>query len=123
MRNHTEQQALPYGAARVPTKVLESKEQYNFLIAKLSVPKLDGSKYGAVIGQVKVDDDVSKEPVAGLYYNRACMLAIGVSQNLDASSLKTIEVGCVDVGDTFEYELRCQGVNSACRSTVGKRRP
>ncbi|KAJ4984689.1 hypothetical protein SVAN01_09803 [Stagonosporopsis vannaccii] len=82
------------------------KNKTNRLKAKLSVPKPDDSKYGTVVGQVKVDDSISKKPVAELFYNREGTLTIGVSQIPDLSSLKMTEVGHVDVGDPFEYELR-----------------
>jgi|SRR5690242_17508450 len=85
------------------------KNEINRLKAKLSVPKPDNSKYGTVVGQVKVDDSLSKKPVAELFYNRAGTLTIGVSQIPDVSSLKMTEVGHVDVGDTFEYELSYEG--------------
>lgn len=81
------------------------KSGVNRLKANLSVPKPDDSKYGTVIGQVKVDDNVSKKPVAELFYNRAGTLTIGVSQVPDVSSLKMTEIGHVKVGDTFQYEL------------------
>ncbi|KAF2631744.1 polysaccharide lyase family 7 protein [Macroventuria anomochaeta] len=87
----------------------DPKKRINSLKAKLSVPKPDDSKYGTVIGQVKVDDDVSKKPVAELFYNRAGMLTIGVSQIPDVSSLKMTEVGHIEVGETFEYELKYEG--------------
>lgn len=87
----------------------DPKNHTNSLEARLSVPKPDNSEYGTVIGQVKVDDSLSKKPVAELFYNRGGALTIGVSQNPDVSSLKMTEVGHIDVGDTFEYELRYEG--------------
>ncbi|KAH6644066.1 alginate lyase 2 [Boeremia exigua] len=87
----------------------DPKKNVNLLKAKLSVPKPDNSKYGTVVGQVKVDDSISKKPVAELFYNRSGTLTIGVSQIPDVSSLKMTEVGRVDVGKTFQYELRYEG--------------
>lgn len=87
----------------------DPKNKTNHLKAKLSVPKPDDSKYGTVVGQVKVDDSISKKPVAELFYNREGTLTIGVSQIPDVSSLKMTEIGRVNVGDTFEYELAYEG--------------
>lgn len=83
----------------------------NSLRVKLSVPRPDESKYGTVVGQVKVDDSLSKKPVAELFYNKAGVLTIGVSQIPDVSSLKMTEVGHVEVGKRFEYDLRYEGGN------------
>lgn len=90
-------------------KSWDPRDDINSLRVKLSVPKPDDSKYGTVIGQVKVDDSVSKKPIAELFYNRAGVLTIGVSQIPDVSSLKMTEVGQVEVGKSFEYDLRYQG--------------
>lgn len=68
--------------------------------------KPDDSKCGTVVGQLKVDNSVSKKPAAELFYNRAGILTVGVSQILDVSSLKTTEVGRVVMGERFGYELR-----------------
>lgn len=87
----------------------DPKQTVNSLAVKLSVPKPDGSQYGTVIGQVKVDDSVSKKPVAELFYSKAGILTIGVSQIPDVSSLKMTEVGHVEVGKEFEYVLRYEG--------------
>ncbi|KAL1650967.1 hypothetical protein SLS61_005736 [Didymella pomorum] len=75
------------------------------------LPRPDESKYGTVVGQVKVDDSLSKKPVAELFYNKAGVLTIGVSQIPDVSSLKMTEVGHVEVGKRFEYDLRYEGGN------------
>lgn len=90
-------------------KSWDPKDDINSLRVKLLVPKPDDSKYGTVIGQVKVDDSVSKKPVAELFYNRAGVLTIGVSQIPDVRSLKMTKVGQVEVGKSFEYDLRYQG--------------
>jgi hypothetical protein len=87
-------------------KSWDPKGDYNRLTVLLSVPKPDDSKYGTVIGQVKVDDDVSKKPVAELFYDQAGILRMGVSQIPDVSSLKMTEVGLVKVGRTFRYEIQ-----------------
>ena len=71
----------------------DRRNSVNSLRVKLSVPRPDESKYGTVVGQVKVDDSLSKKPVAELFYNRAGVLTIGVSQISDVSSLKMTEVG------------------------------
>lgn len=78
----------------------------NRLKVRLAVSKADDSKYGTVIGQVKVDDSVSKKPVAELFYNKSGTLTMGVSQIPDVSSLKMTEIGQIDVGKTFGYEIR-----------------
>lgn len=87
----------------------DPKNRANSLKVKLSVPKPDDSKYGTVIGQVKIDDNVSKKPLAELFYNRDGKLTIGVSQIPDVSSLKMTEVGNVAIGKMFEYQLRYEG--------------
>ncbi|OSS49100.1 hypothetical protein B5807_05333 [Epicoccum nigrum] len=86
-------------------KSWDPKNSVNVLKVTLSVPTPDDSKYGTVIGQVKVDDDISKKPVAELFYNRSGNLTIGVSQIPDVSSLKMTVVGHVEVGNTFQYQL------------------
>lgn len=85
------------------------------------MPKPDGSKFGTVVGQVKVDDSISKKPVAELFYNRAGTLTIGVSQIPDVSSLKMTEVGQVEVGKTFEYELRYEEGKLSVRIDDGEK--
>lgn len=89
----------------------DPRNAVNSFRVQLSVPRLDDSKYGTVVRQVKVDDNFSKEPVAELFYNRAGILTIGVSQIPDVSSLKMTEVGQVEVGKRFEYNLRYEGGN------------
>ncbi|KAH8725529.1 alginate lyase 2 [Phaeosphaeriaceae sp. PMI808] len=87
----------------------DPKRSVNSLKVKLAVPKPDDSKYGTVVGQIKIDDSVSKKPLAELFYAKDGTLTIGVSQIFDVSSLKMTEVGHVDVGKAFEYELKYQG--------------
>jgi hypothetical protein len=84
----------------------DSSGAVNRLKASLIVKTADDSKYGTVIGQVKVDDSVSKKPVAELFINKSGTLTIGVSQIPDKSSLKMTEIGKVTIGEKFEYELR-----------------
>ena len=84
----------------------DSNGSLNRLKVSLSVKKADDSKYGTVIGQVKVDDSVSKKPVAELFINKSGTLTIGVSQIPNQSSLKMTEIGSVKIGEKFEYELR-----------------
>jgi hypothetical protein len=95
------------------TELRESKPEswkssgaVNRLKVSLTVKTADDSKYGTVIGQVKVDDSVSKKPVAELFVNKSGTLTIGVSQIPDKSSLKMTEVGKIKVGEKFGYELR-----------------
>lgn len=78
----------------------------NRLKATLLVKTADDSKYGTVIGQVKVDDSVSKKPVSELFINKSGTLTIGVSQIPNQSSLKMTEIGKVTIGEKFSYELR-----------------
>ena len=87
----------------------DPKNSANSLKVKVSVPKPDDSKYGTVIGQIKIDDNVSKKPLAELFYNREGKLTVGVSQIPDVSSLKMTEVGHIAVGKTFEYQLKYEG--------------
>jgi hypothetical protein len=68
------------------------------LRVELAVLWLDDSKYGMVIGQAKVGDSLSKKPVAELFYNRARIFTVGVSQIPDVGSLKMTEVGQIEVG-------------------------
>ncbi|KAJ8117889.1 hypothetical protein OPT61_g1013 [Boeremia exigua] len=103
-------------------KSWDPKNDVNLLKARLSVPKPDDSKYGTVVGQVKVDDSVSKKPVAELFYNRAGTLTIGVSQIPDVSSLKMTEIGNVAVGATFQYELRYEGGKLSVRIDDGEQK-
>lgn len=81
----------------------------NSLKVQLAVVKPDDSKFGIVIGQIKIDADVSKKPLAELFYSNDGTIRFGVSQIPDVSSLKMHEVGNVAVGVEFEYELKYQG--------------
>ncbi|KAF2822765.1 hypothetical protein CC86DRAFT_396378 [Ophiobolus disseminans] len=58
----------------------ELRDSINRLKVQLAVTEPDDSKSGTVIGQVKVDDEVSKKPVAELFYSNDVMLKLGVSQ-------------------------------------------
>lgn len=87
----------------------DSNDATNRLNVSLAVIKADNSKYGTVIGQVKVDDSVSKKPVAELFINESGILTIGVSQIPNKSSLKMTEIGQVSIGEKFSYELRYEG--------------
>ncbi|KAJ4316555.1 hypothetical protein N0V94_005395 [Neodidymelliopsis sp. IMI 364377] len=100
----------------------DPQNRVNSLRAKLSVPQPDDSEFGTVIGQVKVDDDVSKKPVAELFYNKAGVLTMGVSQIPDVSSLEMTEVGSVAVGDTFEYEIEYEGGELSVRIDGGEKK-
>jgi hypothetical protein len=84
----------------------DPKHSTNSLSVQLAVTKPDDSQYGTVIGQIKVDDDISKKPVAELYYAQDGTIRLGVSKAPDVSSLKWSQVGHVAVGTTFEYELK-----------------
>ncbi|CAI6334649.1 unnamed protein product [Periconia digitata] len=84
----------------------DSKTATNRLKAELTVVTADDSKYGTVIGQVKVDDKVSKKPLCELFINKSGTLTLGVSQIPDVSSLKMTEIGKVKIGEKFSYELR-----------------
>jgi hypothetical protein len=86
----------------------------NILRVRVAVTQPDDSKYGTVIGQVKIDDAVSTKPLAELFFAQDGTVRIGVSQIPDVSSLKMTEVGKVGVGETFTYELKYQG----CRLSV-----
>ncbi|KAF1949314.1 alginate lyase 2 [Byssothecium circinans] len=84
----------------------DSKTATNRLKASLTVKVADDSKYGTVIGQVKVDDKVSKKPLTELFINKSGTITAGVSQIPDVSSLKMTEIGKVKIGEKFSYELR-----------------
>ncbi|KAH7081660.1 polysaccharide lyase family 7 protein [Paraphoma chrysanthemicola] len=84
----------------------DPKGSTNRLTVQLAVPKPDDSKYGTVIGQVKIDGSISKKPLAELFYAKDGTLTIGVSQIPNVSSLKMTKVGHVAVGETFEYQLK-----------------
>lgn len=92
-----------------PSKSWNPASKTNSLKVTLAVKKPDDSKYGTVIGQVKVDDDVSKKPLAELFYAQDGAIRIGVSQIPDVSSLKMSDAGHVAVGKKFSYELKYQG--------------
>jgi hypothetical protein len=78
----------------------------NRLRAALTVVKADDSKHGTVVGQIHVDDDVSKKPVCELFVNGEGVVTMGVEQVPDESSLKYTKVGDVVIGERFEYEIR-----------------
>lgn len=82
------------------------KSTTNGMKVRMAVKKPDNSNYGTVIGQVKIDGDVSTKPLAELFYDQSGTIRIGVSQVPDVSSLKITEVGRVAVGQTFDYELQ-----------------
>jgi len=84
----------------------DPKSSINRLVVQLAVTKPDDSQYGTVIGQIKVDDAISKKPVVELFYAQDGTIRLGVSQTPGVSSLKWMTVGHVAVGAKFEYELR-----------------
>jgi hypothetical protein len=92
----------------------------NSLKVELAVVKADNSKYGTVIGQVKVDGDVSTKPLAEVFYARDGTIRIGVSQVPNVSSLKMGEVGHVAVGTRFGYELKYQSGRLSIRIGGGR---
>jgi hypothetical protein len=93
------------------------RNNVDLLKERLSVPKPDDSKYGTVIGQVKVDDE---KPMAELFCNEAGILTIGVPQILHVSSLKMIDVGQVEVSKSFAYALRYKSGKSTVQINDGK---
>lgn len=98
----------------------DPKSKTNKLTAQLQVTKPDDSKYGTVIGQVKIDGSISTKPLAELFYAQDGTLRIGVSQIPDVSSLKMTEVGHVPVGDKFSYELKYQECKFSVKIGEGK---
>jgi hypothetical protein len=84
----------------------DPKSSTNSLNVQVAVTKPDDGKYGTVVGQVKIDDDVSKKPLAELFYAQDGTIRIGVSQIPDEPSLKMTEVGHVAVGQKFAYTLK-----------------
>lgn len=84
----------------------DPKAGTNRLKVSLAIRQADDSKYGTVIGQVKVDDTVSQKPVSELFVNKNGIFSLGVSQIPNQSTLKMTEVGKVTIGQRFTYELR-----------------
>lgn len=82
------------------------KAPVNRLKASLKVVKADDSKHGTVVGQIHVDDKVSKKPVCELFVNKKGEVTMGVEQIPDESSLKYFPVGKVKIGQKFSYEIR-----------------
>lgn len=85
------------------------KAAINRLRASVKVVKADDSKHGTVVGQIHVDDSVSKKPVCELFVNAKGEVSMGVEQIPDESSLKVTKVGKVTIGKKFEYEIRYEG--------------
>ncbi|KAF9733358.1 hypothetical protein PMIN04_003176 [Paraphaeosphaeria minitans] len=85
------------------------KAAVNRLRASLKVVKADDSARGTVVGQIHVDDAVSKKPVCELFVNAKGEVTMGVEQIPDESSLKYTKVGKVTIGRKFEYEIRYEG--------------
>ncbi|KAF2195277.1 polysaccharide lyase family 7 protein [Zopfia rhizophila CBS 207.26] len=78
----------------------------NRLKVQLAVPQPDDSGHGTVIGQIHVDDKISTKPVCELFYNKNGDISMGVEQIPKESSLKLTDIGHVDKGETFTYEIR-----------------
>ncbi|KAF2012319.1 polysaccharide lyase family 7 protein [Aaosphaeria arxii CBS 175.79] len=87
-------------------KSWDPKAPTNRLAVTLTVVQPDDSPRGTVIGQVKVDDDISKKPLCELYYNDKGDLTLGVNQTPNKSGQDFNPVGNVPVGKEFTYELR-----------------
>ncbi|KAL1593895.1 hypothetical protein SLS60_010628 [Paraconiothyrium brasiliense] len=87
------------------------KAAVNRLHASLKVVKADDSAHGTVVGQIHVDDSVSKKPVCELFVNKKGEVSMGVEQVPDESSLKISKVGTVTIGKKFEYEIRYEKGN------------
>lgn len=82
------------------------KADVNRLRAAVNVVKADDSKHGTVVGQIHVDDKISKKPVCELFVNQEGVVEMGVEQIPDESSLKYTKVGKITIGQQFEYEIR-----------------
>lgn len=82
------------------------KSGVNRLKAQLKVIKADNSKHGTVVGQIHVDDSVSKKPVCELFVNKNGEVTMGVEQIPDESSLEYTKVGEITIGKKFGYEIR-----------------
>ncbi|MCJ1441870.1 MAG: hypothetical protein MMC23_002362 [Stictis urceolatum] len=81
----------------------------NVLKATLTVITADDSKYGTVVGQIHIDDDISSKPVCELYYNEDGTIQMGVEQTRDGGNSKYTTVGNVPVGTEFSYEIHYEG--------------
>lgn len=84
----------------------DPKKNTNRLKVEVKVKVPDDSKWGTVIGQVKIEDKTSKKPLCELFYNKNGEITLGVSQIFDKSSLKFSKIADVPVGTQFTYELR-----------------
>lgn len=78
----------------------------NCLTAKLEV------NYGSsvVVGQIKMDGNVSTKPVAEIYYNSNGEIRVGVQQSRNGSQ-KSTSIGHVPMNTPWKYEL-CYQKNS-----------
>ncbi|KAF2152790.1 polysaccharide lyase family 7 protein [Myriangium duriaei CBS 260.36] len=81
----------------------------NRLLASLSVPVPDNSKYGTVIGQIHIDKTVSIRPVCLLLYNSKGDITFAVEKTRDGGDSTNSKVGNVKVGSKFSYEIRYEG--------------
>ena len=94
----------------------------NRLSASLAVVKADDSKHGTVVGQIHVDDSVSKKPVCELFVNQQGEVTMGVEQVPDESSLEYTKVGEVTIGERFSYEIRYEGGKLSVSIDGGERK-
>ncbi|KAF1973304.1 alginate lyase 2, partial [Bimuria novae-zelandiae CBS 107.79] len=78
----------------------------NRLRASLKVVKADDSPHGTVVGQIHVDEEVSKKPVCELFVDQKGVVTMGVEQIPDEASLKYTKVGKVKIGEKWDYEIR-----------------
>jgi len=103
----------------------DPKKSINRLVSELVVIKADDSKYGTVVGQIHVDDKVSKKPVCELFVNKQGVVTMGVEQVPNTSSLKMTKVGKIDIGKKFSYEIRYEkgklsvGINGGAPKILG----
>lgn len=77
----------------------------NQLNATLTVITADDGRYGTVVGQIHIDEAISSNPVAELYYSKAGDLTMGVEMNRDGGKSVYTPVGNVPVGTKFDYAI------------------
>jgi hypothetical protein len=81
----------------------------NRLLATLTVTQADNSKYGTVIGQIHIDDNISSKPVCELYYSQNGDMTMGVEQTRSGGNEVMTHVGHVPLNTQFSYEIRYEG--------------
>jgi hypothetical protein len=96
----------------------------NRLTASVMASEVDNGSHGTIIGQIHIDGDVSKYPVAKLYYTSSGDLNLGVEESVTDGGTNYSLVGNVPLNTQFTYDIRYEnselsiGINGGAQQVI-----